>query len=145
MATQPQIKASVGAVVFKGAEVLLIKRGQMPYKGHWSIPGGKVQHGEKLEQALQREVREETGVEINVIGLIDVFESLPKGEGEDHYLMIDYVAEWVSGNPVAADDAEAAAFLLYPEALSRLAWDQTRRALSQAKLAYKKAKEASAE
>ena len=145
MGNTNSIRPSVGAVIFKGSEVLLIKRGRPPLKNHWSIPGGKLEFGEKVEEALVREVREETGVEINVIGLIDVFESLPQREGDSHYLMIDYVAEWVSGEPVPGDDAEEAEFLSFPEALSRLAWDQTRTALQQAKLALKKAKEAASD
>ena len=139
------IKPTVGAVVFKGNDVLLIKRGKPPLKGHWSIPGGKVEYGERLEAAIAREVREETGVEIKLIGLIDVFESLPISEGpnmkgherasETHYIMIDYVAEWVSGKVVAGDDAEAAEFMSFAKALSCLAWDKTRTAVQQARAA----------
>lgn len=129
------IKASVGAVIFKGTEVLLIKRGHAPLKGHWSIPGGKIEYGEGLEEALRREIREETGVEISPIGLIDVYESLPTQEGEPHYLMVDYVCRWVSGTVKAGDDADEAVFLPFSEALSRLAWDKTRTALQQAKSA----------
>jgi 8-oxo-dGTP diphosphatase len=139
------IKPAVGAVVFKGSDVLLIKRGRPPLKGHWSIPGGKIEYGEPMEEAVCREVREETGVEIKLLGLIDVFEALPVLEGpnmkgherasDSHYIMIDYVAEWVSGEPEAADDAEAAEFMPYPQALSCLAWDKTRTALQQAKAA----------
>ena len=130
---------SVGAVIFRGAEVLLIKRAKPPFKGHWSIPGGKVDYGESLETALAREVGEETGVEIRVLGLINAFESLPDGAGleppEPHFVMLDYVADWVHGEPQAGDDAEEAEFMPFDEALSRLAWDQTRLALQQAKAA----------
>ena len=139
------IKASVGAVVFKGPEVLLIKRGRPPLKGHWSIPGGKLEFGEALEPALQREVREETGIEIEIIGLIDVFEALPEKEGDGHYLMVDYVCRWKSGEVAAGDDAEEAAFLPFSEALSRLAWDKTRTALQQARAALQRAESARAE
>lgn len=134
---------AVGAVVFRGGDVLVVKRGRAPLKGHWSIPGGKVHHGESLKEAVAREVAEETGCEIEVIGLIDVFEAPPARKADDHYLLIDYVARWVSGEPVAADDADEAEFVPFPEALSRLAWDQTRTALQQAKLAIRKAEETS--
>lgn len=142
MTSDQKINPSVGAVVFKGSDVLLIKRGKAPLKGHWSIPGGKVEFGEPLEQALIREVREETGVEIKILGLIDVFESLPTSTINKHYLMVDYVAEWVSGEVAAGDDADEAEFVSFPEALSRLAWDQTRRALQQARKARQRALEA---
>ena len=141
MSENRPIIASVGAVVFKGSDVLVVKRGRPPLQGHWSIPGGKLEYGETLADAVAREVREETGCEIRVIGLIDVFEARPQKIGEAHYLLIDYVAEWVSGDVVPADDADEAEFVSFPEALSRLAWDQTRTALQKAKLALKKARE----
>jgi len=142
MSENRPIIASVGAVVFKGSDVLVVKRGRPPLKGHWSIPGGKLEYGEALADAVAREVKEETGCEINVIGLIDVFEARPQKIGEAHYLLIDYVAEWVSGEVVPADDADEAEFVPFAEALSRLAWDQTRTALQKAKLALKKARDA---
>ncbi len=123
---------SVGAVVFRGDEALVIRRGREPLKGQWSIPGGKVDYGERLHDAVAREVREETGIEIRVLGLLDVFESLPAGEGAPHYVMIDYVAEWVSGEPVAGDDADEAEFVPFAEAKARISWDTTRRAMDRA-------------
>ncbi len=128
------IGVGVGAVVFRGAEVLLIKRGKAPFIGQWSIPGGSLHEGERLEDAVIREVREETGVEIRLLGLVGVFEALPKTrEGEGflrHMLMIDYAAEWVSGAPVAGDDAAAAEFAPYEQALARVSWDLTRTAIA---------------
>ncbi|MCI5043428.1 MAG: NUDIX hydrolase [Aquisalinus sp.] len=141
MKDKKHIKAAVGAVVFRGHEVLLVKRGRPPLQGHWSIPGGKIEFGESMQAAVVREVREETGIEIEIIGLIDVFESLPQKDEDGHYLMVDYVARHVGGDPVASDDAEEAEFVSFPEALSRLAWDQTRTALQQAKLALRRAEE----
>ena len=124
---------SVGAVIFRGMDVLLIKRAKPPYQGHWSIPGGKVEHGESLMAALKREILEETGVMIRPIGLIDIFEALPRSPKDRHFIMVDYVAEWTSGEVEAGDDAVEAGFFPYDEALSRLAWDQTRTALQQAR------------
>ncbi|WP_375206561.1 NUDIX hydrolase [Hyphococcus sp.] len=123
---------SVGAVVFRGEEVLVIRRGREPLKGQWSIPGGKVDYGERLHDAVAREVREETGIEIKVLGLLDVFESLPEAEGAPHYVMVDFVAEWVSGEPRPDDDADAAEFVPFAEAEARIAWDTTRRAMARA-------------
>ncbi|MEK7266306.1 MAG: NUDIX domain-containing protein, partial [Pseudomonadota bacterium] len=92
---EPQIKVGVGAVVFKGRDVLLIKRGKPPFMGRWSIPGGGLRHGERLEDAARREVMEETGVSIAICGLIGAFEALPMGVDPDfslHVVMIDYWA-----------------------------------------------------
>ena len=127
----PIVKLSVGAVVFRGDEVLVIRRAKPPLQNAWSIPGGKVEYGESLHDAVRREVREETGVEIDIIDLIDVFESLPSENGGDHhYVMVDYVADWSTGEPTAGDDAAAAEFVSICEAQERLSWDETRRALA---------------
>ncbi len=132
MTGRENIFTSVGAVVFRGDEALVIRRGREPLKGQWSIPGGKVDYGERLHDAVAREVREETGVEIRVLGLLDVFESLPAAEGAPHYVMVDFVAEWVSGEPRPGDDAEAAEFVPLKEAQARISWDTTRRAMERA-------------
>lgn len=124
---------SVGAIVFRGDDVLLVKRGRAPLKGQWSIPGGKVEFGERLEDALRREVMEETGIDIDAPSLIGVFESLPEENGTDrHYVMVDYMAEWRSGTPLPADDADEAEFVALEEARARLSWDKTRYALAMA-------------
>ncbi|GJL91090.1 NUDIX hydrolase [Hyphococcus sp.] len=127
-----QIRIGVGAVVFRGDDVLLIKRGKTPFKGQWSIPGGGLEYGERLKDAVIREVREETGIEIRVLGLLDAFDGLPAETGHPHVVMIDYVADWVSGDPVAGDDAAEAEFVSLEEAKSRLAWDVTRQAVARA-------------
>lgn len=128
------IGIGVGAVVFRASDVLIIKRGKAPFIGQWSIPGGGLHEGERLEDAAVREVMEETGVGVRLLGLIGVFEALPKtraGEGFlRHTLMIDYAAEWLAGEPVAGDDAAAAEFAPYEEALSRVSFDLTRTAIA---------------
>lgn len=129
------VSIGVGAVVFKGDEVLLIKRGKAPFKGNWSIPGGRLHHGERIEEAVHREVREETGLVIRLIGLIGVFEALPDEIAEapySHIVLIDYATEWVGGEPVAGDDAAEAVFVPVEEALARLSWDKTQQALRRA-------------
>lgn len=134
--TRPRPILGVGAVVFKGDEVLVIRRGKAPLKGQWSIPGGKVEYRERLRDAAAREVREETGLEVEIGALIDVFEAPPESErecdGARHYVMVDFIAEWVSGEPVPGDDAAEAEFVSVEEALKRLSWDETRRALATA-------------
>ncbi|MEL7487564.1 MAG: NUDIX hydrolase [Pseudomonadota bacterium] len=124
----------VGGVVFRGDDVLLIKRGKPPFKGHWSIPGGKLETGETLHDAVRREIAEETSIVAEIVCLIDVFEAIPgRDAGNDrHMLMIDYVARWVSGEPRAGDDAAAAEFVPLAEAIERLSWDKTRDAVSRA-------------
>ncbi len=130
-----KISIGVGAVVFRGDEVLVIKRGKKPFLGQWSIPGGGLHYGERLLEAVAREVREETAVEINILGLLDVFKAAPHeagGEILSHTLLIDYVADWVSGDPVAGDDAADAEFVSLEEAERRLSWNVTRQAVARA-------------
>ena len=139
MSSDQTIAIGVGAVIFRGDEVLIIKRGKPPFMGQWSIPGGGLEFGEKVTDAVIREVREETGLEVKLIGLLDVFDAIPEpvqGQPEDdfvtHTVIIDYVGEWISGEPVAGDDAAAAEFVSVDEAISRLSWDVTRQALARA-------------
>ncbi|WP_425407982.1 NUDIX hydrolase [Hyphococcus sp.] len=133
MSEQRNIFIGVGAVVFKGDDILLVKRGKAPFEGHWSIPGGALEHNETLTDAVMREVREETSLNIEILGLLDVFEALPADTGfPAHTVLIDYVAEWVSGEPRAGDDAVEAEFVGLEEALARLSWDTTRRAVEEA-------------
>jgi len=127
------IRIGVGAVVFRGEEVLLVKRGKPPFEGHWSIPGGGLEFGERLEAAATREVMEETGIEVKIGALIGVFEAMPDDVGQlTHTVMVDYCAEWSAGEPIAADDAADAAFFSFDEARKRLSWDETRRAVAMA-------------
>ena len=101
--------AGVGVVVFRNEEVLLVKRKNAPYKGQWSIPGGKQRLGETVTQAVHRELMEETGVEVNELTLIDVIDIMvPDEEGEIlyHYIVADYRAHWLSGECSPGDDAQ---------------------------------------
>ena len=130
---ESKIKVGVGAVVFRGDDVLVIKRGKPPFEGKWSIPGGGLHFNERLEDAARREVAEETAIEIRIGGLIDVFEAVPSETGYDgHVVMVDYWAEWVSGEPLAGDDAVEAEFVSFETALSRVSWDETRTAIASA-------------
>jgi 8-oxo-dGTP diphosphatase len=131
---------TVGVVCLRGAEgsweVLLIKRGNPPRQGQWSIPGGRLEWGETLQAAALRELVEETGVEAQLLGLIDVvdglFTSRSTGETTRHYVMIDYAARWLAGEPQAGDDAAEAAFFPLADALALVEWEETRRVIREA-------------
>ena len=104
----------VGALIFEGRNILLVERAKEPLKGYWSIPGGIVEAGEKLEDAVRREVREETGLEIEPLAMFEIFERImPDSEmrPEYHYVLIDYLCRVVGGQLAAASDVSQAAWV----------------------------------
>jgi mutator protein MutT len=104
----------VGALIFEGRNILLVERAKEPLKGYWSIPGGIVEAGEKLEDAVRREVREETGLEIEPLAMFEIFERImPDADArpEYHYVLIDYVCRVVGGQLGAASDVSKAAWV----------------------------------
>jgi len=99
----------VGTIVFRDQEVLLVKRNKEPYKGQWSIPGGRQMIGETAAEAAKRELLEETGVKVNKLLLVDVVDAIiPDVEGkiEYHYTLVDYMGQWQSGESRPGDDAQ---------------------------------------
>lgn len=104
----------VGGVIFDGASVLLAKRGQEPAKGTWSLPGGAVELGEKVLDALKREIREEVGIQIEVGGLIRVLDRILCDQDRRiryHYVIVDYWGWKISGEPKPGSDTSEICFV----------------------------------
>ena len=101
----------VGALILDGAQILLVERGKEPLKGYWSLPGGILETGEKLEDAIRREVLEETGLEIEPLSIFEIFERImpdAAGRAEYHYVLIDYLCRATGGHLQAASDVTRA-------------------------------------
>jgi len=108
----------VGALVFQDGKLLLIQRGQEPLKGWWTIPGGLVETGERLEDAVCREILEETGLRVSPSCIVTVFERImpdAAGRTEFHYVIVDYLCELVGGQLGAASDVAAAGWFALEE------------------------------
>ena len=105
-------------MIFEGRNILLVERAKEPLKGYWSLPGGIVEAGEKLEDAIRREVLEETGLEIEPLAMFEIFERImPDAEGrpEYHYVLMDYLCRVTGGQLAAASDVSRAAWVTEQE------------------------------
>ena len=125
-------------MIFRGEEVLLVRRGQEPAQGAWSLPGGLVELGETLEGALTRELAEETGLSVRILGITAVLERIyhdPEGGVPYHYILVDFLCEYEEGVLKAASDITAARFFpltaqpqtdlpSFTAATIRRAWEQ---------------------
>ncbi|MCX7816005.1 MAG: NUDIX hydrolase [Syntrophales bacterium] len=110
----------VGAVVFKDEKVLLVKRGVPPRKDLWAIPGGSVKLGETLKESAVREVWEETGITIEVGDIIYVFDLIERDKNGKicyHFVVIDFLARYISGEVKSGDDASEARWISREECL----------------------------
>ena len=102
--THPQL--AVSAAIFRAGKVLLVRRARSPAKGFYSLPGGRVEFGESLHQALTREVDEETGLAIEIAGLAGWREVLPSTGGAGHYLIMSFAARWVAREPLLNEELD---------------------------------------
>jgi ADP-ribose pyrophosphatase YjhB (NUDIX family) len=104
----------LGAIILDAGRVLLIERGKEPLKGYWSLPGGALETGEGVEDGLRREVREETGLEVELLGIVEIFERVTRdseGKAMYHFVLIDYLCRAAGGVLAAGDDASRAAWV----------------------------------
>ena len=125
---------AVGAVIWNSKrEVLLVRRLRPPRVDEWSIPGGKIEWGETVEAALKREVREETGLTVKILGLIEVVDSLipgPSGALLHHHVLLDFTARRISGKLRAGDDAREARWVPVTALGNYPMWAETRRIIA---------------
>jgi 8-oxo-dGTP diphosphatase len=111
----------VGGVVIYEGRVLLARRAHAPLLNQWSIPGGKVESGETLQEAVRRELAEETSLDVRVLDLIEIVERIERddaGQVKRHYVILDYLCERIAGEACAASDAAEVAWAA-PEDLAR--------------------------
>ena len=129
-----RIVLGVGAVIWnERGEVLLIRRLNPPRQNEWSLPGGRVEFGESLREAVVREVREETSLDIEVLAFIDVAELIddaPAGADGTHYVLVDFCARVLAGKLAAASDAADARWFSTPEIDALPLWSETRRIIA---------------
>jgi 8-oxo-dGTP diphosphatase len=114
--SHPQL--AVSAAIFRDDKILLVRRARSPAKGFYSLPGGRVEFGETLHEALHREIDEETGLKIEIVGLAGWREVVPEAGG-GHYLIMSFAARWTSGEPVLNDELDDFKWLK-PDALRDL-------------------------
>ena len=125
----PQV--AVGAIVIKDEKILLVKRNKAPYKDMWAIPGGSVELGETLQKAAEREIREETGLDIKAkepVYTFDLIEKNDKGSIGFHYVIVDLLTDYIRGELCASDDALDARWFA-PKDLPHIAMSESTRDL----------------
>ena len=114
--SQPVV--AVGAIVFRDNRVLLVKRGQAPSRDLWAIPGGRVEIGETLQEAAERETIEETGITIRALEPVYTFDYIERDGSAPprfHYVITDLTADYISGEIRAGDDAAEARWVAAEE------------------------------
>jgi 8-oxo-dGTP diphosphatase len=120
----------VAGIIVRDDEVLLVQRGKDPSKGKWGIPGGVVEVGETIEEAIVREVKEETGCECKPIKRLAIFDSIRKdddGRIHWHYILFEFLCKYISGEVLASDDAAEARWVKLTELERVNIMDSTRK------------------
>ena len=134
--TPPQWpRAAASIAVFRGDRVLIAERGNGPRKGTWSLPGGKIEPGETAAAAALREVKEETGLDVDLAGLLDVHDVImhdDSGALRVHFVLAVYYGRARTGEPVAATDISDARFVTLDELASYTMTDGAARLIREA-------------
>ena len=131
-------RVAVGAIVIQDGQVLLVRRGQPPSEGLWAVPGGRVHLGETLQQAAEREIKEETGLSIHARDPVYTFDVILRDEAgriRFHYVIVDLMADYINGTVCPGDDAREARWVT-PDELERLPTNQTTREVLQKLLGF---------
>ena len=102
--SHPQL--AVSAAIFRDDDILLVRRARSPAKGFYSLPGGRVEFGETVHEAVHREIDEETALQIQIVGLAGWREVVPGTSGGGHYLILSFAARWISGEPVLNEELD---------------------------------------
>jgi ADP-ribose pyrophosphatase len=113
-------RVAVGTVVMQDDRVLLVCRGKPPAQGEWAIPGGSVELGETLQAAAEREIREETGLSVRAGEIVHVFDTIRRDEAGQirfHYVIVDLLADFISGKLLPGDDVSDARWISRKEVL----------------------------
>ena len=124
----------VGAVAIKNGKILLIKRAYPPGEGKWSIPGGLVEVGEKLSAAVERETEEETGIKVQTLELINVFDMVdrdPAGKVQYHYVLVDFLVKPTGGKEAPSEEVKELKWVVWDEAKGMDLTKTARRALEE--------------
>ena len=128
--TRPYV--GVGAVIWRDDKFLLIQRGKPPREREWSLPGGAQHVGETVRETCLREIKEETGLTVEITGLLDVIDGIFKdgdGQVEHHYTLVDFTARWVSGDAKAADDVTDVRWVSLDDLGDYGLWEETERVI----------------
>lgn len=107
----------MGALIFKGGSILLVERGGNPLKGYWSLPGGLLETGETIEEAVAREALEETGLRVKPIEFFGLYQRIMRdsqGRAEYHYVLADYICKVTGGELRAGDDVSRVEWVQRP-------------------------------
>ncbi len=131
----------VGGILFQDERVLLVRRGREPARGQWSIPGGAVDTGETLRQAVVREMREETGIEAEPVALVKILDRIFRDDQDRvayHYVLVDFLCRYLGGELRAGSDALDARFIPMGDLVSMDVIPVTRKVIYEAAQFQKK-------